>query len=147
MASAKGGAISLRRVEIRFGRFVAVEDVTVDVTPGEFVCLLGPSGCGKSTLLNAIAGFVAPAEGELAVDGRAVAAPDASRGMVFQSTEALFPWLTVRENVAFGPRMRRVPRRERDALVDDLVSLVGLSHAAAKRPPELSGGMRQRVQI
>jgi NitT/TauT family transport system ATP-binding protein len=146
-AAARGGAIALQRLGISFGDFDAVTDVDLEVAPGEFVCLLGPSGCGKSTILNAVAGFIRPAEGRVLVDGRQVTGPDVSRGMVFQSSEALFPWLTVRQNVDFGPRMRRLPRARRAALVEHYVDLVGLSHHGHKRPAELSGGMQQRVQI
>jgi NitT/TauT family transport system ATP-binding protein len=146
-ASTKGDAIELRDVMIRFGDFVAVRDVTVDIAPGEFVCLLGPSGCGKSTLLNVIAGFVPAAAGEVSVRGERVTGPDVSRGVVFQSSEALFPWLTVRQNVTFGPRMRGVDTAEIREKCDHYLQLVGLTDAAGKLPGELSGGMRQRVQI
>ncbi|MDE3111533.1 MAG: ABC transporter ATP-binding protein [Chloroflexota bacterium] len=143
----RGQAISCQRVDVHFGAFQALADITLDIHAGEFVCLLGPSGCGKSTLLNALAGFVTPTSGFVEAGGRRVAGPAASRGMVFQSTEALFPWLTVSENVAFGPRMRGVPRREREPLVRGYIQLVGLDHAAHRFPPALSGGMRQRAQI
>ena len=146
-APTKGDAIALRDVSIRFGDFVAVRDVTVDIAPGEFVCLLGPSGCGKSTLLNTIAGFVPAADGEVRVAQQPVTGPDVSRGVVFQSSEALFPWLTVRENVTFGPRMRRVDKGRIREMCDHYLGLVGLTDAADKMPGELSGGMRQRVQI
>jgi NitT/TauT family transport system ATP-binding protein len=139
--------VSLRDVSIRFGGFTAVHEISLDVTPGEFVCLLGPSGCGKSTILNAVAGFIGAARGEVLVDGNPVKGPDVSRGMVFQSTEALFPWLRVRDNVGFGPRMRRVPRSRSSELIRHYLALVGLSQFADRLPHELSGGMRQRVQI
>jgi NitT/TauT family transport system ATP-binding protein len=145
--AARGGAVRLRSLGIRFGDFHAVADINVDIAPGEFVCLLGPSGCGKSTILNAVAGFISAGAGAVDVDGKPVAAPHVSRGMVFQSSEALFPWLTVRQNVEFGPRMRGVARSERAALSAHYIDLVGLSQHANKRPAELSGGMRQRVQI
>jgi NitT/TauT family transport system ATP-binding protein len=139
--------VSLRDVSIRFGGFTAVHEISLDVTPGEFVCLLGPSGCGKSTILNAVAGFIAPARGQVLVDGSPVKGPDVSRGMVFQSTEALFPWLRVRDNVGFGPRMRHLPRSRASQLIGHYIALVGLSQFADRLPHELSGGMRQRVQI
>jgi NitT/TauT family transport system ATP-binding protein len=142
-----GERIELRDVTIRFDSFVAVEGVSLAIEPGEFVCLVGPSGCGKSTLLNAVGGFVAPTAGDVLVGGRPVRRPDASRGVVFQSSEALFPWLRVRQNVAFGPRMRGVKAARVRELTDHHLTLVGLSHAADRYPPELSGGMRQRVQI
>jgi NitT/TauT family transport system ATP-binding protein len=146
-AAAKGEAIALVDVSVQFGDFLAVEDGSLEVAPGEFVCLLGPSGCGKSTLLNVVAGFVGPARGQVLVGGRQVTGPDVSRGMVFQSSEALFPWLSVRQNVAFGPRMRGLSGARRGELCDHFLELVGLADAAAKLPGELSGGMRQRVQI
>jgi NitT/TauT family transport system ATP-binding protein len=139
--------VSLRDVWIRFGGFVAVQEISLDVAPGEFVCLLGPSGCGKSTLLNVVAGFFSASQGQVLVDGRPVTGPDVSRGMVFQSTEALFPWLRVRDNIAFGPRMRHLPRARTAQLVDHYTALVGLSQFGDRLPHELSGGMRQRVQI
>jgi NitT/TauT family transport system ATP-binding protein len=143
----RGGAVRLRTLGIRFGDFHAVDDIDLDVSPGEIVCLLGPSGCGKSTILNAVAGFIAPSDGAVDVDGETVSAPHVSRGMVFQSSEALFPWLSVRQNVEFGPRMRGVGRAQRARLAERYIDLVGLAQHAKKRPAELSGGMRQRVQI
>jgi NitT/TauT family transport system ATP-binding protein len=143
---AAGVAISLERVSVRLQDQLIVRDVSLSIAPGEFVCLLGPSGCGKSTLLNVIAGFV-PASGNVLVNGRPVRGPGIDRGVVFQSTEALFPWLTVRQNVEYGARIRGVGKRERADKALEYLRLVGLAHAADKYPPELSGGMRQRVQI
>ncbi|MET8232796.1 ABC transporter ATP-binding protein [Micromonospora sp. NPDC005298] len=142
-----GDPVSLRDVDIRFGDFDAVRGATLDIAAGEFVCLLGPSGCGKSTLLNAVAGFVTPAGGEVTCGGTPVSGPDVARGVVFQSAEALFPWLTVRQNVAFGPRMRRMPKTQRTAVEDRYLAMVGLSHSADRFPSQLSGGMRQRAQL
>ncbi|MEU4397274.1 ABC transporter ATP-binding protein [Micromonospora orduensis] len=142
-----GDPVSLRDVDIRFGDFDAVRGATLDIAAGEFVCLLGPSGCGKSTLLNAVAGFVTPAGGEVTCGGAPVSGPDVARGVVFQSAEALFPWLTVRQNVAFGPRMRRMPKTQRTAVEDRYLAMVGLSHSADRFPSQLSGGMRQRAQL
>jgi NitT/TauT family transport system ATP-binding protein len=133
-------------VSVRLQDQPIVRDVTLSIEPGEFVCLLGPSGCGKSTLLNVVAGFV-PASGKVLVGGRPVSGPGIDRGVVFQSTEALFPWLTVRENVEYGARIRGVGKRERSEKAFEYLRLVGLPHAAERYPPELSGGMRQRVQI
>ncbi|MEU6021805.1 ABC transporter ATP-binding protein [Micromonospora sp. NPDC048871] len=147
-STGRGGApVSLREVDIRFGDFDAVRGATLDIAAGEFVCLLGPSGCGKSTLLNAVAGFVTPAGGEVTCGNAPVTGPDVSRGVVFQSAEALFPWLTVRQNVSFGPRMRRMPKAQRAAVEDRYLAMVGLSHSADKFPSQLSGGMRQRAQL
>jgi NitT/TauT family transport system ATP-binding protein len=142
-----GAVIRLEHVSIAFGVNRIVSGIDLTVAAGEFVCLLGPSGCGKSTLLNVVAGFLPASSGRVSVGGKPVSGPGMDRGVVFQSTEALFPWLTVRENVEYGPRMRGVPRAERAELARRYVDLVGLTHAADRLPAELSGGMRQRAQI
>ncbi|MBV8835521.1 MAG: ATP-binding cassette domain-containing protein, partial [Alphaproteobacteria bacterium] len=142
-----GAEIKLERVGITFGDNRIVSGIDLTVAPGEFVCLLGPSGCGKSTLLNLVAGFLPASAGRVSVGGKAVTGPSVDRGVVFQSTEALFPWLTVRENVEYGPRMRGVPRAERVEMAREFVDLVGLTHAANRLPGELSGGEQQRVAI
>ena len=141
-----GASISLDRVGIAFGEAQIVSGISLDIRPGEFVCLLGPSGCGKSTLLNAIAGFL-PVSGQITVAGRPVTGPGLDRGVVFQSSEVLFPWLTIRQNVEYGLRLRRIPAQERRRKADHFLGLVGLSHAGDKFPGQLSGGMRQRAQI
>jgi NitT/TauT family transport system ATP-binding protein len=143
----RGAAASIRGVGIQFGSFQAVQGISLDIAPGEFLCLLGPSGCGKSTLLSSLAGFHPASEGTITIDGATVTGPHPDRGLVFQSSEALFDWLTVRQNVAFGPRMRGLPRAEQAALADEYLGLVGLRHCADRFPDQLSGGMRQRVQI
>jgi NitT/TauT family transport system ATP-binding protein len=142
-----GAEIRLERVSIAFGENRIVSGIDLTVAAGEFVCLLGPSGCGKSTLLNLVAGFLPTSSGRVSVGGKPVTGPGMDRGVVFQSTEALFPWLTVQENVEYGPRMRGVPRAERAERARHYVDLVGLTHAADRLPGELSGGMRQRTQI
>jgi len=142
-----GAEIRLERVSIAFGATRIVSGIDLVVAPGEFVCLLGPSGCGKSTLLNLVAGFLPATAGRVSVGGKPVTGPGMDRGVVFQSTEALFPWLTVQENVEYGPRMRGVLRAERAEMARHYVDLVGLTHAAGRLPGELSGGMRQRAQI
>jgi len=142
-----GAEIRLERVSIAFGTSRIVSGIDLTVAAGEFVCLLGPSGCGKSTLLNLVAGFLPATSGRVSVGGKPVTGPSVDRGVVFQSTEALFPWLTVQENVEYGPRMRGVRRAERAELARHFVDLVGLRHAADRLPAELSGGMRQRAQI
>ncbi len=125
---------------------LALERIDLDIEAGGFVCVIGASGCGKSTLLQALAGFVHPTEGTVEVDGRPVAGPDPSRGVVFQQA-SLFPWLDVRANVSYGPRMRRVPRREWAPTVDAMLATVGLTDFAGRPPYELSGGMQQRAAI
>jgi NitT/TauT family transport system ATP-binding protein len=125
---------------------MAVDGFNLDIAPGEFVCLLGPSGCGKSTVLNAIAGFVTPSAGQIIVDDRVVRGPGADRGMVFQQY-SLFPWKTVLENVAFGPRMRGETRDAARRRAREHIELVGLGAFADKYPATLSGGMQQRVGI
>ena len=125
---------------------VALDGIDLDIRRGEFVCLLGPSGCGKSTLLNAIAGFVAPTRGRIAVDGRMVTAPGPDRGMVFQEY-ALFPWMTVEKNVAFGLEIQSLPTAQIGAKVDALLAKLQLTDFRARFPKDLSGGMRQRVAI
>jgi NitT/TauT family transport system ATP-binding protein len=129
---------------MRFGSIVALDRIDLDVSKGEFVCLLGPSGCGKSTLLNAIAGFTRPTSGEILAFGKRVVEPQPERAMVFQEY-ALFPWMTVRENVAFGLRIRgdREARAKADALLDKLA----LRGFGDRFPKDLSGGMRQRVAL
>ncbi|BBH67900.1 ABC transporter ATP-binding protein [Actinoplanes sp. OR16] len=139
--------IVLDDVGIGFGAFQAVSGIDLDIAGGEFICLLGPSGCGKSTVLMAVAGFVAPNNGRIQVGGEAVTGPRPECGVVFQSSDALFDWLTVRQNVAFGPRMRGVEKGRQREIVDEYLGLVGLRHAAGKYPNQLSGGMRQRAQI
>jgi NitT/TauT family transport system ATP-binding protein len=124
----------------------AVQDVSLEVPEGEFVSIVGPSGCGKTTILNMVAGFIPPSGGEILVGGRAVAGPGPDRGVVFQSF-ALFPWKTVLENVAFGPKMRGIARPEREKIAREFLALAGLSHAAERYPNELSGGMQQRVGV
>jgi NitT/TauT family transport system ATP-binding protein len=128
------------------GRVVAADHVSYQVSRGEFVCLLGPSGCGKSTVLNAIAGFETPHEGRVTVGGRDVDGPGSDRGMVFQQPN-LFPWRTVRQNIAYGPRMQGKDRREVAETTAALIEMVGLARFAEAYPHTLSGGMQQRVAL
>jgi NitT/TauT family transport system ATP-binding protein len=143
----------LRNVSLRFSGdrngsdYLALESVQLEVRDGEFFCLLGPSGCGKTSLLNLVAGFLGPSSGEVRVQGEPVTHPQRDRGVVFQSDRALFDWLTVEENVSFGPRMRGVPKASWQHDVDSMLQLVGLADHRGKLPRELSGGMKQRVQI
>jgi NitT/TauT family transport system ATP-binding protein len=143
-------AIRLRGVRKVFssggGAVVALDGVDLEVAPGELVCLLGPSGCGKSTLLNAVAGFSPPSAGEVVANGRAVLGPGPDRAMVFQEY-ALFPWMTVERNVAFGLEMKGTPRAAIREKVDALLEKLHLREFRARYPKDLSGGMRQRVAI
>ncbi|MGL5632449.1 MAG: ABC transporter ATP-binding protein, partial [Azovibrio sp.] len=128
------------------GNVTALKDINLEIRAGEFVCLLGPSGCGKSTLLNAVAGFALPSSGEIVVEGRRVVAPGPDRGMVFQEY-ALFPWMTVVQNIAFGLEVQKKERREINLVVDQLLDLLHLTDFRDRFPKDLSGGMRQRVAI
>ncbi|HYS79271.1 MAG TPA: ABC transporter ATP-binding protein [Anaeromyxobacteraceae bacterium] len=125
---------------------LALDGIDLSVAPGELVCLLGPSGCGKSTLLNAIAGFAPPTAGTLLANGRPVAGPGPDRGMVFQEY-ALFPWMTVEANVAFGLELKGEPRAAIAARVEELLRQLALWEFRDRFPKDLSGGMRQRVAI
>jgi NitT/TauT family transport system ATP-binding protein len=127
-------------------RMVALENITLEIPRGQFVCLLGPSGCGKSTLLNAIAGFAPPTAGRVVADGVPVAGPGPERGMVFQEY-ALFPWMTVEQNVSFGLEIKGQPRAQIAARVAELLKMLSLEDFAKRYPKDLSGGMRQRVAI
>jgi ABC-type nitrate/sulfonate/bicarbonate transport system ATPase subunit len=124
----------------------ALIDINLEVQAGELLCLLGPSGCGKSTLLNIVAGFIPPTRGRVRVDGLPIAGPGPERGVVFQEY-ALFPWLSVAQNVEFGPRLTGVPAATRREVVARYLDMVGLSEHATKFPVQLSGGMKQRVAI
>jgi len=127
-------------------RMVALQDITLEIPHGQFVCLLGPSGCGKSTLLNAVAGFAPPTTGRVLADGVPVAGPGPERGMVFQEY-ALFPWMTVEQNVGFGLEIKGMARAQIAARVGGLLKLLSLEDFAKRYPKDLSGGMRQRVAI
>ena len=128
------------------GALVALRDVNLRVDKGEFVCIVGPSGCGKSTFLNMVAGFDRPTRGELRLRGQPIVKPGADRGVVFQE-HALFPWLTIRQNVGFGLSVRHVARTEREERITEHLKLVGLSDFEDMYPEQLSGGMRQRSAI
>ncbi|TWS23595.1 ABC transporter ATP-binding protein [Tsukamurella sputi] len=128
------------------GQTIALQPTDLTIEPGEFVSIVGPSGCGKTTLLRLIAGFEDPTEGVVEVGGARVSAPSADRGVVFQAP-TLYPWLTVRGNVEFGPKVSGVGKAERREQAQKLLDLVGLGDFGDKRPYELSGGMQQRAQI
>jgi NitT/TauT family transport system ATP-binding protein/sulfonate transport system ATP-binding protein len=148
--AAHSDILTIRGVTKRFavgdGEVEALAPVDLTIPKGEFVCLIGASGCGKSTLLRIIAGFEEPTTGDVSMDGNAITGPGRDRGMVFQDY-ALFPWMTVRENISFGPRQRRLPREEIAKTTDEFVRMVGLERFAERYPNQLSGGMKQRVAI
>jgi NitT/TauT family transport system ATP-binding protein len=135
-----------RRFDLKDNAFVALDRFLLDVADGEFVTVVGPSGCGKSTALNIAAGLLAPSDGEVLVDGQAVEGPGPERGMIFQQY-ALFPWLTVRQNVEFGLRVKGEPAPRRREKADYFIDLVGLRDFADALPKTLSGGMKQRCAI
>ena len=148
-AGAAGHALSLRGVSRSFRGVAAVRDVSLDVASGEFLTLLGPSGSGKTTLLNLVAGFAAPEAGQVLLDGRDITALPPERrgfGMVFQGY-ALFPQLSVAENVAFPLRVRRIGRAAREARVRAALDLVQLAAFAGRLPEQLSGGQQQRAAL
>jgi NitT/TauT family transport system ATP-binding protein len=142
--------IQVRGVEKTFSvgaqKIVALQNIDLDIRKGEFVCLLGPSGCGKSTLLNAVAGFQPPTKGSVTVDGRTITEPGPDRGMVFQEY-ALFPWMTVAQNVAFGLEIKGMSKAEIAERVEWLLQKLHLQDFRNRFPKDLSGGMRQRVAI
>jgi ABC-type nitrate/sulfonate/bicarbonate transport system ATPase subunit len=121
-----------------------LEDITFDISDGEFICIVGRSGCGKSTLLNVLAGFLAPTSGSVIIDGEPVHGPDPRRILVFQE-HGVFPWLTVEGNIGFG--LSKLPRAEREHRVAHYVQMIGLQGFERTYPSDLSGGMKQRLQV
>ncbi len=141
--------ISIRNLSKRFPGVTAVDDVSFDIRQNEFFALLGPSGCGKTTLLRMVAGLETPTEGEIVIDGSDMAfTPPNKRpvNMVFQSY-AVFPHMTVKDNVAYGLKVVGTPKDETEARVAEALSMVKLDHLAARKPDQLSGGQRQRVAL
>jgi len=130
------------------GRLNVVEDVSYDINDGDFIAVIGPSGCGKTTMMSMLAGFQKPTTGKVLFDGAPVTGPGPERGVIFQEY-GVFPWLTVKQNIAFGLKLKanRVPDAERDAICDHYLSLMGLADFANSYPKHLSGGMRQRLAI
>ncbi|MBD2034907.1 ABC transporter ATP-binding protein [Leptolyngbya sp. FACHB-321] len=126
--------------------FTVLDTIDLYLQPRELVCIVGASGCGKSTLLNIIAGLILPSSGKVLIDGAAVPGPGADRGMIFQSY-TLYPWLTVADNIAFGLKLRRLPKGDIKQRVSYYLDVVGLTKFARAYPKELSGGMKQRVAI
>ncbi len=145
---ARAGApkIDVREVGHRFEQLVALHDVNIEVHAGEFVCLLGPSGCGKTTLLYALAGHIAPSGGRISIDGVQVKGPGPDRLLVFQEP-ALFPWLSVRQNLVFALRARGLSRADAASRAAAFIPLVHLEGFEDALPHQLSGGMRMRVQL
>jgi len=125
---------------------IALKDINLEIASGEFICLLGPSGCGKSTLLNAIAGFSHPTSGQILAGGKLITEPGPDRGMVFQEY-ALFPWMSIERNIAFGLEIAGKSAADIKERVDMLLNMLGLTEFRARYPKDLSGGMRQRVAI
>ncbi len=124
----------------------ALKNISIDFKKGELISILGPSGCGKTTLLNIIAGFLSPTSGDILLNKEPITGPDEKRGMVFQQG-ALFEWMNVRKNIAFGPTMKNLPAAQIKHKVDELLETVGLHEFADKAIYELSGGMQQRVAL
>lgn len=142
-------AITLDHVSVRFGDFTAVDDASLDIAPGEFFSFLGPSGCGKTTLLRTISGFVDPTQGRVLLDGRDMQGIGPNKrptALIFQNL-ALFPMMSVADNIAYGLRVRNLSRRERMKKVEALLDLIALPDQGKKRLDELSGGQKQRVAI
>jgi NitT/TauT family transport system ATP-binding protein len=140
-------SFNVRNSETRkWERFVALEDFSLSIAPGEFVVIVGPSGCGKSTLLDIVSGLVRPATGSIFIDGHKVTGPALDRGFIMQGY-ALFPWRTVWRNIEYGLEVKKVPRRQRPAIIERFIDLVDLKGFEQRFPSELSGGMRQRVAI
>jgi nitrate ABC transporter ATP-binding subunit len=142
--------LAIRGVTKRFAvgddEVEALAPVDLAIPQGEFVCMIGASGCGKSTLLRIIAGFEEPTTGDVSIYGKAITGPGSDRGMVFQDY-ALFPWMTVHQNISFGPRQRQLPHEEIERTTDEFIKMVGLERFADRYPNQLSGGMKQRVAI
>jgi NitT/TauT family transport system ATP-binding protein len=138
--------IHIAKLRKEFGSMLALDGIDLEIQSGEFVCLLGPSGCGKSTLLNSIAGFIAPTSGVLEANGKQVKGPGPDRAMVFQEY-ALFPWMTVAQNIAFGLDIRGDEKVAAATIVDQLLVKLQLQEFRDRFPKDLSGGMRQRVAI
>ena len=128
------------------GKVEALKNINLNIKEGELLSVLGPSGCGKTTLLNIVAGFLAPTAGTISLGGDLVTGPSPERGMVFQKG-ALFEWMSVRKNVAFGPELKGMPKGEMNEKVDHLLDVVGLQDFKEKAIYELSGGMQQRVAL
>jgi NitT/TauT family transport system ATP-binding protein len=142
----RGSHIRFERVRLGYGTRTVLADVDLEAAPGEILAVVGPSGCGKSTLLRGIAGLLPVGSGRISVDGSTVTGPGSDRAMVFQD-DALLPWLDVRRNIEFPLTVKRVARADRDVLARRWIEQVGLAGFESHLPRQLSGGMRQRVQL
>ncbi len=142
--------VTLTNIDLKYSsgksEVLALKNINLDITEGEFICVLGPSGCGKSTLLKIMAGFLKPSGGEAKMDNEPIIGPDWHRGVVFQSP-VLYPWLNVEDNVAFGLKMRKLPKDDIVELTNEYLELVGLKDSKEHKTYELSGGMKQRVSL
>ena len=150
-ASGADRDLHVRAVEHEYvtptGTVKALDTLDLEIVAGEFLCIVGPSGCGKSTLLELLAGLRQPTTGTITLGARTIIGPSRRRGVVFQQSSSLYPWLTVRGNIELGMRLQRVPRAERRTRADEELQRVGLTEFADHRVYELSGGMQQRCQI
>lgn len=142
--------VSIKNASLEYdsekGKVLALKEANLDIKKGEFICVLGPSGCGKSTLLNIIAGFHKPTSGTAVMNGKEIDGPNWKRGVVFQ-TPPLYPWLNIYENIAYGPKKRKIPKDQIEKDVNRYIDLVGLHDFKKQKPYELSGGMRQRASL
>lgn len=144
--------VSFRDVAVEFptaqGPMRVLDGVSLDIRQGEFVSVIGPSGCGKTTMMNLLGGFLSPTSGQVLLDGRPIAGPGPDRGVIFQEY-GVFPWLTVRQNIAFGLTLsgNKIPKAQHAATVDRYMGLMGLQDFADHHPKHLSGGMRQRLAL
>lgn len=142
--------VSIKNASLEYnsekGKVLALKEANLDIKKGEFICVLGPSGCGKSTLLNIIAGFHKPTSGCAMMGTEEINGPNWKRGVVFQ-TPPLYPWLNIYENIAFGPKKRKLPKDQIEHEVNKYIELVGLKDFKKQKPYELSGGMRQRASL
>src|SRR3984885_2299794 len=129
-----------KRVAVGDDEVEALAPVDLTIAQGEFVCLIGASGCGKSTLLRVIAGFEEPTTGETSIGGKTITGPGRDRGMVFQDY-VLFPWMTVRENISFGPRQRQLPKGEIEGIADEFIKMMGLGSFNDRNFNQFTGGM------
>lgn len=141
--------IEVNKISVKYGNNVVFKDISFNIGKSEFFVLLGPSGCGKTTILNLIAGFIKLHRGKIYLEGKEINKPGPDRGVIFQNSEsALFPWMTVKENAEFGLKIRNVcSKEERNRLVQIFLKKVNLEEHQAKYPNELSGGMKQRLQL